>query len=237
LEFSLLNKAGLKEKLFGHQINLIILFKNGKLFVSLTEALNTEIPGTGRFISHDTWSGDANMLMSYNAWLYGYRNPVRYVDESGLSPYQNGEIYSEIQTDLTTWMPLELVDWVNDPIVMKYRDDLENVRQLLEGSAESDCTASDEWLTNYYANRYVYQALLFMQKYHGDNPQVYEAVTMGEELWQKFGDNMTRKDFIQVMHNYLYKLQSPPTHGYKKQEPKWQENHYSPGRFDYFGGK
>jgi RHS repeat-associated protein len=40
-------------------------------------------PGSGRFISHDTWSGDANMPMSYNAWLYGYGNPVRYTDPSG----------------------------------------------------------------------------------------------------------------------------------------------------------
>jgi RHS repeat-associated protein len=44
-------------------------------------------PGIGRFISHDMWSGDANMPMSYNAWLYGYGNPVRYLDPSGMEAY------------------------------------------------------------------------------------------------------------------------------------------------------
>jgi RHS repeat-associated protein len=33
-------------------------------------------PGTGRFINHDTWSGDSNMPMSYNTRLYGYGNLV-----------------------------------------------------------------------------------------------------------------------------------------------------------------
>ncbi|MBI9052106.1 MAG: RHS repeat-associated core domain-containing protein [Anaerolineaceae bacterium] len=43
-------------------------------------------PGSGRFINRDTWAGDSNMPMSYNAWLYGYGNPVRYVDPSGKIP-------------------------------------------------------------------------------------------------------------------------------------------------------
>jgi RHS repeat-associated protein len=41
-------------------------------------------PGDGRFVSRDTWEGDANNPMSYNAWLYTYANPVRYTDPSGL---------------------------------------------------------------------------------------------------------------------------------------------------------
>jgi RHS repeat-associated protein len=40
-------------------------------------------PSAGRFISHDTWEGDENMPMSYNMWLYGYGNPMRYTDPSG----------------------------------------------------------------------------------------------------------------------------------------------------------
>lgn len=38
---------------------------------------------SGRFMSRDTWTGDEGMPMSYNVWLYGYGNPVRYSDPSG----------------------------------------------------------------------------------------------------------------------------------------------------------
>jgi len=38
---------------------------------------------SGRFMSRDTWTGDEGMPMSYNVWLYGYGNPVRYTDPSG----------------------------------------------------------------------------------------------------------------------------------------------------------
>lgn len=34
-------------------------------------------------MSRDTWTGDEGMPMSYNVWLYGYGNPVRYSDPSG----------------------------------------------------------------------------------------------------------------------------------------------------------
>ena len=40
-------------------------------------------PGMGRFMARDSWGGDDNQPMSYNAWLYGYANPVRNVDPSG----------------------------------------------------------------------------------------------------------------------------------------------------------
>ncbi len=43
-------------------------------------------PQTGRFISRDVWEGDAEAPMSYNAWLYGYANPVAYTDPSGTIP-------------------------------------------------------------------------------------------------------------------------------------------------------
>ncbi len=39
--------------------------------------------GQGRFISQDTWAGDANLPLSYNRWAYGYDNPVRFTDPSG----------------------------------------------------------------------------------------------------------------------------------------------------------
>jgi len=33
-------------------------------------------PGLGMFISRDTWEGNTSRPMSFNAWLYGYNNPV-----------------------------------------------------------------------------------------------------------------------------------------------------------------
>jgi len=38
---------------------------------------------SGRFMSRDAWVGDKGMPMSYNAWLYGYGNPVIFTDPSG----------------------------------------------------------------------------------------------------------------------------------------------------------
>jgi RHS repeat-associated protein len=43
-------------------------------------------PTDGRFLSRDTWEGDANNPMSYNAWLYTYANPILYTDPSGFDP-------------------------------------------------------------------------------------------------------------------------------------------------------
>ena len=34
-------------------------------------------------MSRDTWAGDENLPMSYNAWLYTYANPINHVDPSG----------------------------------------------------------------------------------------------------------------------------------------------------------
>ncbi len=39
---------------------------------------------TGRFLSSDSWKGSTKKPISYNAWLYGYSNPVNYTDRSGL---------------------------------------------------------------------------------------------------------------------------------------------------------
>jgi RHS repeat-associated protein len=44
-------------------------------------------PSTGRFQTQDTWSGDYYQPMSFNAWLYGYNNPVIRVDPSGYYPW------------------------------------------------------------------------------------------------------------------------------------------------------
>jgi RHS repeat-associated protein len=43
-------------------------------------------PSTGRFLTKDTWHGNYNYPQSLNPWNYGYNNPVKYADPSGLWP-------------------------------------------------------------------------------------------------------------------------------------------------------
>jgi RHS repeat-associated protein len=40
----------------------------------------------GRFISRDSWPGDANQPMSYNGWLYAYARPIVFADPNGRIP-------------------------------------------------------------------------------------------------------------------------------------------------------
>jgi RHS repeat-associated protein len=44
-------------------------------------------PAMGRFLTRDTWEGDANSPMSFNKWGYAFSNPIRYVDPQGTTPY------------------------------------------------------------------------------------------------------------------------------------------------------
>ncbi len=41
-------------------------------------------PATGRFLTRDTWGGDANRPGSFNRWSYVEANPIRYSDPTGL---------------------------------------------------------------------------------------------------------------------------------------------------------
>jgi hypothetical protein len=41
------------------------------------------MPSLGRFLTRDTWGGDANSPMSFNRWGYVEGNPVNYTDPSG----------------------------------------------------------------------------------------------------------------------------------------------------------
>jgi hypothetical protein len=40
-------------------------------------------PGMGRFLTRDTWGGDANRPLSFNRWGYVEGNPIIYADPSG----------------------------------------------------------------------------------------------------------------------------------------------------------
>ena len=42
----------------------------------------------GRFLTRDTWQGDYTQPLSLNGWNYGYSNPVKYTDPSGMFPPQ-----------------------------------------------------------------------------------------------------------------------------------------------------
>jgi len=70
-------------------------------------------PVTGRFQTRDTWQGDYNTPMSYNAWLYGYANPVRYTDPTGKMPWQVYQDYvmSHISDYLSRGYLLEDLDF------------------------------------------------------------------------------------------------------------------------------
>mgnify|MGYP001593848119 CR=1 FL=1 len=42
------------------------------------------LPGSGRFITKDTWEGDYFISLSLNKWLYTENNPIDKIDSSGL---------------------------------------------------------------------------------------------------------------------------------------------------------
>lgn len=54
-------------------------------------------PGMGRFITRDTWGGDANSPMTFNRWSYVESNPINYTDPSGnfAVPIDYGAYYSQ----------------------------------------------------------------------------------------------------------------------------------------------
>ena len=53
-------------------------------------------PTDGRFLTSDSWQGDYALPMSYNAWLYGYSNPVKYVDPSGMKAKMPWPLFQHI---------------------------------------------------------------------------------------------------------------------------------------------
>jgi RHS repeat-associated protein len=47
----------------------------------------------GRFITRDIWTGDVDVPMSYNKWLYVYSNPINHTDPSGFEACKQGTRY------------------------------------------------------------------------------------------------------------------------------------------------
>mgnify|MGYP003389061411 CR=1 FL=1 len=48
-------------------------------------------PVIGQFISPDTVVPDPNYVYAYNRYMYGYGNPVKYVDPGGHDPLDAGK--------------------------------------------------------------------------------------------------------------------------------------------------
>ncbi len=104
-------------------------------------------PQTGRFISRDVWEGDVEAPMSYNAWLYGYANPVVYTDPSGMIPEPiNTSGYSFYAVFKTVserqWTPQEkaVVNIASAKIAKAYSQayNREIRKQVLEGCGPTD---------------------------------------------------------------------------------------------------
>ncbi len=91
---------------------------------------------TGRFMSRDTWQGDANQPMSYNPWLFGFANPTKYYDPTGkttvirnLGIYTNEVGASDWQSDEINTVEGALLDIAN-AYANAYRDEL--IRRFFE---------------------------------------------------------------------------------------------------------
>jgi hypothetical protein len=59
-------------------------------------------PAAGRFTAKDSWQGDYNRPMSYNAWLYVYANPVNLTDPSGFDAWDGTQIHIMIENHYIT---------------------------------------------------------------------------------------------------------------------------------------
>ena len=60
------------------------------------------VPLLGRFLTRDTWGGDANSPMSFNRWSYTEGNPINYTDPSGHITRKESYAADKIADDLKT---------------------------------------------------------------------------------------------------------------------------------------
>lgn len=95
----------------------------------------------GRFLSRDTWQGDMQIPMSYNAWLYTYANPILFTDPLGLTPSEPPSAITDARNDrdLTWWLYKELKANVNSYYIRR-------IRSLLGGSVSDISNAVNGWI-------------------------------------------------------------------------------------------
>jgi RHS repeat-associated protein len=70
-------------------------------------------PETGRFLTKDSWTGDNKTPMSYNEWLYGYANPIIWIDSAGFSAFIYGiQIDDNFSEDEKTLISETISDYI-----------------------------------------------------------------------------------------------------------------------------
>jgi RHS repeat-associated protein len=81
-------------------------------------------PEDGRFLTEDAWQGDQNQPMSYNVWLYGYANPVRYTDPTGNKiPYPADPLFNLSPLNLDSFLLQHIFGDIPDYDGLKYVTD------------------------------------------------------------------------------------------------------------------
>ncbi len=111
-------------------------------------------PWDGRFVSRDTWAGDAQQPMSYNGWLYGYGNPVLFTDPSGMIPRPES-ICDRLPPDDAYWCrkaleckygtpsPAPTPELPSPPLTQKGREAYELYRAYLEYTGDNGWWKTD----------------------------------------------------------------------------------------------
>jgi RHS repeat-associated protein len=138
--------------------------------------------GTGRFLTRDTWSGNANMPMSYNRWSYGYGNPVNLTDPTGQFPAECLEADDFAQC-LRDWAAEGRGGCATDPV------SLTQVGDLVPGTNETMIYGGDQFAKLY---------------------ELMDSATTG--TWWNQDGNFTFEQFVGLllMHegagNYLFSM-------------------------------
>jgi len=69
-------------------------------------------PAMGRFLTRDTWGGDANSPMSFNRWNYVHSNPIMFTDPTGHIEIWEADEAFKIVNDLKYNYQINIVtDW------------------------------------------------------------------------------------------------------------------------------
>ena len=90
-------------------------------------------PSFGRFLSRDSWDGDPNQPMSYNAWLYVHANPTNWTDPTGRQPCEEGECFDPLEYyNLTGWLARTMRANAGSAEVIRIRTFNRLARPLLE---------------------------------------------------------------------------------------------------------
>jgi RHS repeat-associated protein len=90
----------------------------------------------GRFLTRDSWEGDANLPISYNKWTYAIGNPIIQTDPSGLCSGNENVITNP---DYACWQEIRLIEASYSNIDITSDNwktaELESVKKALDGMA------------------------------------------------------------------------------------------------------